>query len=54
MVEFAQIEVLFADQAALTVAVQVHHGTRLRTLQAYQHFGVAAPRTSPTGDLWDN
>ena len=27
---------------------------RIATLQAYQHFGVAAPRTSPTGDLWDN
>ncbi|HEU4851893.1 MAG TPA: Holliday junction branch migration DNA helicase RuvB [Telluria sp.] len=27
---------------------------RVATPLAYQHFGVAAPRTSPTGDLWDN
>lgn len=27
---------------------------RIATPLAYQHFGVAAPRTSPTGDLWDN
>jgi len=26
---------------------------RIATPLAYQHFGVAAPRTSPTGDLWD-
>ena len=26
---------------------------RVATPLAYQHFGVAAPRTSPTGDLWD-
>ncbi len=25
---------------------------RIATPAAYQHFGVAAPRTSPTGDLW--
>lgn len=27
---------------------------RIATPAAYQHFGVAAPRTSPMGDLWDN
>jgi len=27
---------------------------RVATPLAYQHFGVAAPRTSPTGELWDN
>ena len=27
---------------------------RIATPLAYQHFGVAAPRTSPSGDLWDN
>jgi Holliday junction DNA helicase RuvB len=27
---------------------------RIATPLAYQHFGVAAPRTSPNGDLWDN
>ena len=27
---------------------------RVATPAAYQHFGVAAPRLSPTGDLWDN
>ena len=27
---------------------------RVATPSAYQHFGVAAPRLSPTGDLWDN
>src|SRR5450830_1212361 len=27
---------------------------RIATPLAYRHFGVAAPRTSPTGDLWDN
>ncbi len=27
---------------------------RIATPLAYQHFGVAAPRTSPTGDLWDH
>ncbi|MBO9536899.1 Holliday junction branch migration DNA helicase RuvB [Herbaspirillum sp.] len=27
---------------------------RIATPAAYQHFGVAAPRTSPTGDLWGN
>jgi Holliday junction DNA helicase RuvB len=27
---------------------------RIATPLAYQHFGVAAPRTSPTGDLWDS
>ncbi|MGZ5203055.1 MAG: Holliday junction branch migration DNA helicase RuvB, partial [Telluria sp.] len=27
---------------------------RVATPAAYQHFGVAAPRISPTGDLWDN
>ncbi len=27
---------------------------RVATPLAYQHFGVAAPRTSPTGDLWDS
>ncbi|MDQ1922178.1 Holliday junction branch migration DNA helicase RuvB [Massilia pseudoviolaceinigra] len=27
---------------------------RIATPLAYQHFGLAAPRTSPTGDLWDN
>jgi Holliday junction DNA helicase RuvB len=26
---------------------------RIATPLAYQHFGLAAPRTSPTGDLWD-
>ena len=26
---------------------------RVATPAAYQHFGVAAPRLSPTGDLWD-
>ena len=26
---------------------------RIATPLAYQHFGVAPPRTSPTGDLWD-
>ena len=26
---------------------------RMATPLAYQHFGVAAPRTSPNGDLWD-
>ncbi|MFL6658473.1 MAG: Holliday junction branch migration DNA helicase RuvB [Massilia sp.] len=26
---------------------------RIATPLAYQHFGVTAPRTSPTGDLWD-
>jgi Holliday junction DNA helicase RuvB len=26
---------------------------RIATPLAYQHFGVAAPRISPTGDLWD-
>ena len=26
---------------------------RIATPLAYSHFGVAAPRTSPTGDLWD-
>jgi Holliday junction DNA helicase RuvB len=26
---------------------------RIATPLAYQHFGVSAPRTSPTGDLWD-
>ncbi|MES2128916.1 MAG: Holliday junction branch migration DNA helicase RuvB, partial [Pseudomonadota bacterium] len=26
---------------------------RIATPLAYAHFGVAAPRTSPTGDLWD-
>jgi Holliday junction DNA helicase RuvB len=25
---------------------------RIATPAAYQHFGVTAPRTSPTGDLW--
>jgi len=27
---------------------------RITTPLAYQHFGVTAPRISPTGDLWDN
>jgi Holliday junction DNA helicase RuvB len=27
---------------------------RIATPLAYRHFGVAAPRTSPTGDLWDS
>ncbi|MEO7496753.1 MAG: Holliday junction branch migration DNA helicase RuvB [Massilia sp.] len=27
---------------------------RIATPLAYAHFGVAAPRTSPTGDLWDS
>jgi Holliday junction DNA helicase RuvB len=27
---------------------------RIATPLAYQHFGVAAPRTSPSGDLWDS
>jgi len=27
---------------------------RIATPLAYKHFGVAAPRTSPTGDLWDS
>jgi Holliday junction DNA helicase RuvB len=27
---------------------------RIATPLAYRHFGVAAPRISPTGDLWDN
>ncbi|RJG15387.1 Holliday junction branch migration DNA helicase RuvB [Massilia cavernae] len=27
---------------------------RVATPAAYQHFGVAAPRTGPTGDLWDS
>jgi Holliday junction DNA helicase RuvB len=27
---------------------------RVATPAAYQHFGVAAPRISPTGDLWDS
>ena len=27
---------------------------RIATPLAYQHFGVAVPRTSPNGDLWDN
>ena len=27
---------------------------RVATPAAYQHFGVAAPRLSPTGDLWDS
>ncbi|MDQ1813777.1 Holliday junction branch migration DNA helicase RuvB [Massilia sp. CCM 9210] len=27
---------------------------RIATPLAYQHFGLSAPRTSPTGDLWDN
>ena len=27
---------------------------RVATPAAYQHFGVAAPRISPSGDLWDN
>ncbi|MBZ2208927.1 Holliday junction branch migration DNA helicase RuvB [Massilia soli] len=27
---------------------------RVATPAAYQHFGVAAPRLSPSGDLWDN
>jgi Holliday junction DNA helicase RuvB len=27
---------------------------RIATPSAYQHFGVAAPRTSPNGDLWDS
>ncbi|RSZ58487.1 Holliday junction branch migration DNA helicase RuvB [Massilia atriviolacea] len=27
---------------------------RIATPLAYQHFGIAAPRISPTGDLWDN
>ena len=27
---------------------------RVATPAAYAHFGVAAPRLSPTGDLWDN
>ena len=27
---------------------------RIATPAAYQHFGVACPRLSPTGDLWDN
>jgi Holliday junction DNA helicase RuvB len=27
---------------------------RIATPLAYQHFGVTAPRISPTGDLWDN
>ncbi len=27
---------------------------RIATPLAYQHFGVAAPRTNPNGDLWDN
>jgi len=26
---------------------------RVATAQAYQHFGVAPPRSSATGDLWD-
>src|SRR4051812_45058040 len=26
---------------------------RIATPLAYQHFGIAAPRTSPNGDLWD-
>ena len=26
---------------------------RVATVQAYQHFGVAAPRSNATGDLWD-
>jgi Holliday junction DNA helicase RuvB len=26
---------------------------RIATPSAYAHFGIAAPRTSPTGDLWD-
>ena len=27
---------------------------RIATPLAYRHFGLAAPRTSPTGDLWDS
>jgi Holliday junction DNA helicase RuvB len=27
---------------------------RIATPIAYKHFGVAAPRTSPNGDLWDS
>ena len=27
---------------------------RVATPAAYIHFGVAAPRLSPTGDLWDS
>jgi Holliday junction DNA helicase RuvB len=27
---------------------------RIATPLAYKHFGVAAPRTNPNGDLWDN
>ena len=27
---------------------------RIATPLAYQHFGVTAPRISPTGDLWDS
>ena len=27
---------------------------RIATPLAYKHFGVAAPRISPTGDLWDS
>ena len=27
---------------------------RIATPLAYQHFGVTAPRTNPTGDLWDS
>jgi len=27
---------------------------RIATPLAYRHFGIAAPRTSPTGDLWDS
>jgi Holliday junction DNA helicase RuvB len=27
---------------------------RIATPLAYKHFGIAAPRISPTGDLWDN
>ncbi|MDB5960320.1 MAG: Holliday junction branch migration helicase RuvB, partial [Massilia sp.] len=27
---------------------------RIATPLAYRHFGVTAPRTSPTGDLWDS
>jgi Holliday junction DNA helicase RuvB len=26
---------------------------RIATPTAYRHFGVAAPKTSPNGDLWD-
>ena len=39
------------DPAGLPAA---HPRGCVATPAAYQHFGVAAPRTSPTGDLWDS